>query len=48
MHELGISHEVMDSVTGLPVGYSSKILADPPIRKLGAVSLGHQSYPNTA
>jgi hypothetical protein len=38
--ELGISHEVMDSVTGLPVGYSSKILADPPIRKLGAVSLG--------
>jgi hypothetical protein len=38
--ELRISHETMDAVCGLPSGYSSKLLCDPPVRRLGVLSLG--------
>lgn len=39
VRELGITHETMDLVCGLPGGYSSKLLSDPPIRRLGVCSL---------
>jgi hypothetical protein len=38
--ELKISRITIDSVTGLPGGYSSKLLASVPIRTLGRASFG--------
>jgi hypothetical protein len=37
---LNISHETIDGLTGLPDGYSSKLLAPTPIKNLGPMSLG--------
>jgi hypothetical protein len=37
---LKVPHLVIDDVAGLQTGYASKLLADPPIRNLGAVTLG--------
>lgn len=36
---LGISHEVLDDCAGFAQGYAGKLLADPPIRRLGNLSL---------
>ena len=36
---LGITHETLDAISGLQSGYASKILADPPIRRMGPVVL---------
>jgi hypothetical protein len=38
--ELKVAHLVIDDVAGLQTGYTSKLLSDPPIRNLGAMSLG--------
>ena len=35
----GITHETLDAISGLQSGYASKILADPPIRRMGPVVL---------
>ena len=37
--ELNISHETLDQVCGLPAGYASKILSNPPVRRLAAFLL---------
>jgi hypothetical protein len=37
--ELGITHETVDAVSGLQSGYTSKLLADPPIRRMGPIIL---------
>ncbi|MGY4371119.1 hypothetical protein ACVW1A_007184 [Bradyrhizobium sp. LB1.3] len=37
--ELNISHETLDAITGLQGGYVSKLLADPPMRGFGEMSL---------
>jgi hypothetical protein len=34
--ELGITHETLDAVAGLQSGYASKLLANPPIKRMGA------------
>ena len=36
---LGLSHEMLDHLTGLASGYSGKLLANPPIKRLGNLSL---------
>jgi hypothetical protein len=38
--ELRISHFTLDHVSGIPSGYASKLLASPPMKRLGALSLG--------
>lgn len=38
--ELNISHETIDSIAGLQAGYTSKMLAEKPIRGIGYMSLG--------
>lgn len=38
--ELNISHETIDDISGLPKGYTSKLLANPPMKNLGHKSLG--------
>ena len=37
--ELGITHETLDAISGLQSGYTSKLFADPPIRRMGPVVL---------
>ncbi|MEY9291487.1 hypothetical protein ABH977_006520 [Bradyrhizobium ottawaense] len=37
--ELDLSHETLDAITGLQGGYVSKLLADPPVRGFGEMSL---------
>jgi hypothetical protein len=37
---IGISREVLDDISGLPDGYSSKLLAATPIKHLGELSMG--------
>ena len=37
--ELDITHETLDEVSGLQSGYASKLLCDPPIRRMGPVVL---------
>ncbi|MCK1672800.1 hypothetical protein [Bradyrhizobium sp. 150] len=37
--ELDLSHDLLDSITGLQGGYVSKLLADPPVRGFGEMSL---------
>jgi len=38
--ELKVTHAVIDDVSGVQPGYASKLLADPPIKGFGRVSLG--------
>lgn len=38
--ELNVSHEVLDSISGLQSGYVSKLLAPRPIKNLGVMSFG--------
>ena len=38
--ELAVTHEIIDDVSGMQAGYSSKLLAPVPIRQLGKISLG--------
>ena len=38
--ELGISRLVLDEISGVCAGYSSKVLCSPPMKNLGAVTLG--------
>ena len=38
--ELKVPHLAIDDVAGLQTGYTGKLLADPPIRAFGRVSLG--------
>jgi len=40
MAELGITHQTLDEVSRVASGHSSKLLADPPIRGIGPMSLG--------
>jgi hypothetical protein len=37
--QLGITHETLDAVSGLQSGYSSKLLCDPPVRRMGPIVL---------
>jgi hypothetical protein len=37
--DLNITHETLDAVSGLQTGYSSKLLAKPPIRRIGPLVL---------
>jgi hypothetical protein len=37
---LGITHHTIDAVSGVADGYASKLLCDPPLKHLGAASLG--------
>jgi hypothetical protein len=37
--ELGITHETLDAVSGLQSGYTSKLLCDPPVRRMGPIVL---------
>lgn len=37
--ELDLPHELLDAITGLQSGYVSKLLADPPMRGFGEMSL---------
>lgn len=37
---LRLNHETIDAVSGLQAGYTSKLMADPPMKSLGLVSLG--------
>jgi hypothetical protein len=37
--ELQISHEVLDSISGLPSGYCGKLLCEPPRKRMGGISL---------
>jgi hypothetical protein len=37
--ELELSHEIVDHLAGFQSGYCSKLLSDPPIRRLGNLSL---------
>ena len=36
---LGITHETLDAISGLQSGYTSKLLANPPIRRMGPIVL---------
>jgi hypothetical protein len=36
--QLQISYEVLDSISGLPSGYSGKLLCEPPKKRMGAIS----------
>ncbi|HWL06450.1 MAG TPA: hypothetical protein VNQ99_16205 [Xanthobacteraceae bacterium] len=38
--EIGASRMTLDEATGLPSGYSAKLLCNPPIKGLGKLSLG--------
>src|SRR5206468_2426011 len=38
--ELNITHANVDDVSGVPGGYASKLLCNPPMRTMGRVSLG--------
>jgi hypothetical protein len=35
-----ITHHTIDALSGLPDGYTSKLLCDPPMKHLGSISLG--------
>ncbi|MCK1652251.1 hypothetical protein IVA88_12490 [Bradyrhizobium sp. 149] len=37
--ELNLSHETLDAISGLQNGYVSKLMADPPMRGFGEMSL---------
>jgi hypothetical protein len=37
--EMGISRETLDTISGMPAGYSAKLLAPRPMRTLGAMSM---------
>ena len=37
---LNISHETLDSISGLQSGYTSKLLAPKPIKNLGPITMG--------
>jgi hypothetical protein len=37
--ELGITHETIDAIAGLPSGYCSKLLAPEPMKRLGKISI---------
>ena len=37
--ELEVTHETIDTVSGVASGYASKLLADPPIKRRGMISL---------
>jgi hypothetical protein len=39
-NELNVSRATIDDVSGLQSGYAAKLLANPPIKSFGAVSLG--------
>jgi hypothetical protein len=39
VHELQLTHEVVDHLAGFPLGYASKLLANPPTKRLGHFSL---------
>ena len=36
---LGLTHEGLDMLSGPPSGYTSKVLCDPPMKRLGPTSL---------
>jgi hypothetical protein len=38
--DLNVSREAIDAISGMTKGYSAKLLADPPVKHLGANSLG--------
>ena len=38
--QLGVTNETIDAIAGLPCGYAGKLLADPPLKRMGALSLG--------
>ena len=38
--ELQITNETLDAISGMPAGYASKLLCDPPLKRMGALSLG--------
>jgi hypothetical protein len=38
-NQLGLTHEGIDSLAGLPDGYFSKLVCDPPVRGFGEMSL---------
>ena len=38
--ELNVSFETIEAIAGLPSGYASKLLCDPPMKRMGALSLG--------
>lgn len=35
IRELGLTHETVDAISGLPSGYTSKLMCEPPIKNLG-------------
>jgi hypothetical protein len=35
-----VTHHTLDALSGLPDGYVSKLLCDPPMKHLGAISFG--------
>ena len=37
--ELGITHETLDDLAGFQSGYASKLLCDPPMKRLGPITL---------
>lgn len=37
--ELGITHETLDAIAGFQSGYSGKLLCNPPIKRLGPITL---------
>ena len=37
--QLELSHEVLDYAAGLPLGYSGKLLANPPVKRMGHFTL---------
>jgi hypothetical protein len=37
--DLNITHSTLDSISGMQDGYTSKLLADPPIRRIGPLVL---------
>lgn len=38
IRELGLTHATVDAISGLPDGYTSKLMCDPPMKNIGAKS----------
>jgi hypothetical protein len=38
--QLAVTHAVLDDVSGLQIGYVSKMLADPPVKNMGIMAMG--------
>jgi len=36
VEELGLTLETVENIAGLPVGYASKVLSDPPVKRMNA------------